>query len=428
MKIRIIYPRFERFLEAYPELGELPPVIGMWKYKMPPALGSQILATMTPEDVDWAIIDENLTPIDYDMDVDLVAISFFTPQAESAYAIGDRFRARGVPVVMGGMHPSMIPADVRAHCDSVCIGEAEGTWLGILEDAKNGELKPIYTPSMPDPKDWIIPRKDLFDFERDYDWHASLVQVARGCPRPCPYCNIPGIYGRDVRLRDPVDVAAEIAALSGREFYLTDDVVMLTSKRITKYANELFAAIAATGTVRMFLTSSLVFNVREPFLDLLAAAGTRSLYFTFGFDPVSRGVYGGNREMMAIAESIARRVEERGIRFYAAFGVGFDEDGPDVFDHILEYCARAGIVTAEFFIATPFPNTPLWAQLKGENRLFHTRWREYNGAHVVFQPKQMSPDQLVEGFLRMWKTFWGGMDVERSLSCFEHRRGPSPPH
>ena len=425
MRVRIIYPRFERFLEAYPELGELPPVIGMWKYKMPPALGSQILATMMPDGIDWKIIDANVQAIDYDEEVDLVAISFFTPQAQSAYAIGDEFRARGVPVVMGGMHPSMIPDDVLAHCDSVCIGEAEGTWLTILEDARAGRLRPQYGPSTPPPEQWVRPRTDLFDLKRDYDWYAALVQAVRGCPRPCPYCNIPWIYGRDVRMRTPEDVADEIRALGDRELYLTDDVVMLTSKRITKYANELFGAIAQNGGARLFLTSSLVFNMREPFLDLLAAAGTRSLYITFGFDPISRGIYAGDREMMAVGQAIVERVQERGIRFYAAFGIGFDEDGPEIVDNILEFCARSKIITAEFFLATPFPNTPMWVQLQSEKRILHSRWGEYNGAHVVFQPARMTPDELVDAFLRLWKTFWADADVEKSLSCFQHRRGLS---
>jgi hypothetical protein len=196
MKVHIVYPRFERFLEAYPLLGELPPVVGMWKYKMPPALGPQILATMCPPDVEWKIVDENLGDVDDDDECDLAAISFFTPQASNAYALGDRYRARGIPVVMGGMHPSMIPEDVVSHCDAVCIGEAEGTWLQILSDARAGALKPRYSGVLPPASAWVKPKQDLFAIERDYDWHASLVQVARGCP-PFPTATSP--YLRDER-------------------------------------------------------------------------------------------------------------------------------------------------------------------------------------------------------------------------------------
>lgn len=427
MKVLIVYPYFERYLEAHPVLGELPPVVGMWKYKMPPALGPQILATMMPEDIEWRIHDANVRPIDYDEPLDLVAISFFTPQATSAYLIGDRFRERGVPVVMGGMHPSAAPNDAAAHCDAVCIGEAEGTWPTILEDARRGKLKPRYGPSRPEPADWVRPRRDLFDAERDYDWYAGLVQAMRGCPRPCPYCNIPWIYGREVRMRDPLDVAAEIHELSDRELYLTDDVVMMTNRKIRRYADELFGAIAANGGARLFLTSSLVFNARDSFLDLLRAAGTRSLYYTFGFEPISRGIYAGDRAMTDHGVDIAKRVQDRGIRFYAAFGLGFDEDEPGIADRILEFCHRAGVITAEFFIVTPFPNTPLYRQLSREERLLHHDWARYNGAHVVFQPKHFTPDELTETFVSLWREFWADKDVDRSLSSFQYRRGaPSP--
>ncbi len=427
MKVLIVYPRFERYLEAYPELGEIPPVVGMWKYKMPPALGPQILATMLPADVEWRIHDANLRPVDFDEPFDLVAISFFTPQASSAYRIGDRFRERGVPVVMGGMHPSMVPTDAAPHADAVCIGEAEGTWLEIVEDARRGALKPLYGPSRPPPSAWVRPRRDLFDAERDYDWFAGLVQAMRGCPRPCPYCNIPGIYGRDVRMRDPEDVAREIRELSGRELYLTDDVVMMMSRKIRCYADELFGAIARDGGARLFLTSSLIFNARDTFLDLLAAAGTRSLYYTFGFEPISRGIYEGDRALTARGVDIARRVQDRGIRFYGAFGLGFDDDDPATADRILEFCHQAGVVTAEFFIVTPFPSTPLYRQLDLEGRLLHRDWQRYNGAHVVFQPRHFTPDALVETFLGLWRDFWRDQDVDESLSCFQYRSGaPSP--
>ncbi|NCQ61206.1 MAG: hypothetical protein GW913_11145, partial [Myxococcales bacterium] len=111
MKVRLIYPRFERFLEAYPELADVPSIAGLWEFKMPPALGVPMLASMMPDDIEWAATDENVTPIDYDEDVDLVALSFFTPQASSAFEVADRFRARGVTVVMGGMHTTLNPDD-----------------------------------------------------------------------------------------------------------------------------------------------------------------------------------------------------------------------------------------------------------------------------------------------------------------------------
>lgn len=431
MKVRLIYPRFQKFRDAHPELAELPAIAGLWKYRMPPALGLRILATLMPDDVEWGLTDANVQRVDFDEDVDLVAISCFTPQAESAYEIADTFRARGVPVVLGGMHPSIYPEDAQPHCDALCAGEAEEIWPVILDDARRGRLQPLYTPSMTAPAKWVRPVRGLFEAREHYDWNATLVQVARGCPRACPYCNIPVLQGDMLRFRPIDDVVDEISGLTGRDFYLTEDVLMFKAASVTSYTSELFRRIAEHDA-RMFLTSTLVFNHQPAFLDLMAKAGTRCVYTTFGFDPISRGVYDGNPKYADRARMLIDRIQERGMRFYGAFGFGFDEDDPGVFDRVLRFCEDASIMTAEFFIATPFPNTPLFHQLRREDRLFHTRWSEYNCANVVFQPKQMTPEQLHDGFVSTWRAFYEDRDMEMSLDCFTHVRPtyaapPEPP-
>jgi len=417
MKVRLIYPRFARFRDTHPELETLPQVAGLWKYRMPPALGLQILATLMPDDIEWEVTDANLDPIDYDEDVDLVGISFFTPQAESAYEIGDEYRKRGVKVVMGGMHPSIIPEDAEPHCDSVCVGEAETVWTTILEDARKGQLRRRYGPEVPPPSAWVRPTRSIFERPGVYDWHAALVQVVRGCPRTCTYCNLPGLQGHNLRFRPVDDVVVDIEQLQGREFYITEDVIMFKTRAVERYATELFTRLAELDQ-RIFLTSALVLNHRPQFLDLLARAGTQCLYMTTGFDPLSEALYRGDARATQKSIDLVRRIEDHGIRYFGAFGVGFDNDDPGVFDRILEFCEKAGIVTSEFFIATLFPNTPMWHQLKAENRLLHTRWGEYNCAHVVHKPAQMTEQQLMDGFLRMWREFYADVPVEDALSCF----------
>lgn len=419
MRIRFIYPRFERYMEAYPDLGLIPSVAGLWKYRMPPALGVQILATITPPEFEWAITDANVEPVHYDEDADLFAISFFTPQAESAYAIADALRLRGKTVVMGGMHPSVFPEDAIPHCDSVCVGEGERAWLRILDDLRAGALRPRYDGEPTPPEEWVTPLPDLFPKVDGYDWNAQLVQVARGCPRTCDYCNLPILQSHGLRFRPVEQVMENVRQLRGKDFYITEDVVMMQSRAIARYADELFTAIA-NENANIFITSSLAFRNTPQFLELLARAGARSLYVTTGFDPISRGVYDGDPALTRKAIEIAKRIESFGIRFFGAFGLGFDEDSPEVFDRVLAFCDAAGIVTAEFFIVAPFPNTPMWKQLTSEGRIHHRRWTEYNGGHVVFRPKQMTEDQLVAGFHRCWRDFYSGVDVDRALSCFQH--------
>ncbi len=411
MKIRFIYPRFHRFLDTYPELSKFPAIAGVWRFTMPPALGLRILAALTPADVEWALTDENVEPVDYDEEVDLVAISFFTPQASSAYEVARRFRARGVSVVMGGMHPSMAPDDAKPHCDSLCVGEAEEIWPRMLEDFRAGRLRPVYGPEYPDPSTWVRPKQGLFGNSGRYDWPASLLQVARGCPHHCPYCNIPCIQGRRVRFRDVDAVLEEAEALQGEEFYITEDVIMFQARSVMDYTERLFTALAELRDLRIFLTSALPFNSRPEFLELLARGGVASLYLTFGFDHISEGINRGDAGAVRESKEIVDRIRDSGIEVHGAFAVGFDQDDGGVFDRVLDFCSTIEMNRAEFFIATPFPNTPLWHQLQGEGRILHTDWSRYNTASAVFRPKQMTPEELTRGYLRMWTEYYGVDDA-----------------
>lgn len=417
MRVRMIYPRFARFRESHPELDSLPQAAGLWKYRMPPALGLQILAALTPEWVDFEVSDANVDPIDYDEKLDLVAISFFTPQAESAHEIADEYRARGVKVILGGMHPSAIPEDSAPHCDSLCVGEAETLWVKILEDARDGCLRPRYGPATTPASEFVTPMRSVFDRPGTYDWQAALVQVIRGCPRACPYCNLPMLQGRELRFRPVDDVIADVTELSGREFYITEDAIMFRNKAVKRYATELFSRMEDLD-VRIFLTSAFVLNHKPAFLDLLRRAGTQCIYMTTGFDAISEMLYRGDPVATRAAVDIVKRIQDHGIRYFGAFGVGFDDDDPAIFDRILRFCEDAEIVTSEFFIAPPFPNTPMWHQLKAEGRILHTRWTEYNCANVVHQPAKMTVEELHDGFLRLWDEFYRRVTIEDSLSCF----------
>ena len=236
MKVKFIYPKFEKFLETYPELAEFPHIAATWAYTMPPAMGIPILAGLTPKDISWHVQDQNIEDINFDDDSDLIAISFFTPQSGYAYELGDEFMRRGKTVVMGGMHPSMIPEDAKKHSHSVCVGEGDLVWKDILNDFKNGNLKEYYRPVyFPEDDKISSPLVGIFDVEDKYDWHASLLSITRGCPFNCSWCNIPIYQGGRTRFR-PMDVVVEdMRRLSGKEFYVTDDMIMLKRKDIKDY-------------------------------------------------------------------------------------------------------------------------------------------------------------------------------------------------
>ncbi len=422
MKVTFIYPKFDKYLETYPELAEFPAIAATWSFRMPPAMGIPILVGLLPPDVEWRVVDENITPIDYDDDADLIAISYFTPQATYAYAIGDEFLRRGKTVLVGGMHPSMIPDDAAPHCTSLCIGEADVLFPAIIDDFRNGRLRPVYRAEHPPrPHEIATPQPGVFDMQETYDWYASLLSVTRGCPFGCDWCNVPLYQGNRTRLRPIDSVVNDISALSGQEFYITDDMVMLNRPRIQRYMMELCERIRDFD-VRMFLSCSPAMNTDATFLDAIAAAGAKSMYTVFASDPFSQRFYGRHERVWQHTLDLVKMLEDRGIRFFASFGLGFDCTFEDQFDLILEFCGRAHVKTAEFFIATPFPNTPFWHTVAGEQRFIGPRdWRRYNCANVVFRPKHLSEQRLLDGFIHLWKEFFGTVNHEESLASFRQR-------
>lgn len=421
MKITFIYPKFDKFLETYPELAEMPAIAATWTFRMPPALAIPILINILPEEVEWRVIDENIEEVDFDDDADLFAISFFTPQAAYAYAIGDELRARGKKVIMGGMHPSMIPDDCAPHCDSVCIGEADLLWPRIIRDAANGALIPVYrNEKPPEPHEIVSAKKGIFDIESKYDWHASLVSITRGCPFGCDWCNVPIYQGNRIRLRPMEHVVKEIRELSGREFYITDDMIMLNRPRIQRYMMELCEKVRDFN-VGMFFSCSPAMNTDPVYIDAIAAAGAKSMYTVFASDPISRRFFARHKGIWQRTTDLVHMLEDRGIRFFGSFGVGFDSCRADQFDLILEFCEKAQVKTAEFFIATPFPNTPFWHRVRNEDRLLTSDWKKYNCANVVFRPKATSPEELRDGFIRLWKEFFSRNNLELAHNTFNQK-------
>ncbi len=183
MKIVLVYPRFEKFLKNNPDLdtGLIDYFLG--DFTTPPSLGIPILASLTPEEHELVLIDDNNgDQIDYSIDVDLVGINCFTPQATRAFEIADGFRAQGKKVIMGGFFPSFMVDECLKHADSVNVGECEPTWNQILTDAAAGQLKKIYKGGCSfDLSKMKIPKRDIFYCKESYDWDEDLVQVTRGC-------------------------------------------------------------------------------------------------------------------------------------------------------------------------------------------------------------------------------------------------------
>ena len=407
MKIIFVYPRFEKFLKNNPELDRGLVDYFLGNFTTPPSLGIPILASLTPPEFDVELIDDNNgDPVPYREAIDLVAINCFTPQATRAFEIADGFRARGTKVIMGGFFPSFMAEECLKHADSVNIGEGEPTWPVILEDLKKGALKKIYKGGQSfDLSKMKTPRRDIFYEKKSYDWDEDLVQLTRGCLYNCAMCSIPAHMGGKIRFRPIERVVEEIRGLKFENVYLADDTLFFPQRKTMDYAAALLTALAPLNK-KYFVSSTMALNSDPAFLDLMARAGVKNFYCTLNVDPISiKALAGDVREQKRLSD-LVKMLKDRDINFFASCALGREWDEKGVSKRIVEMLSMADIHTAEFFIFTPYPGSVHWDRLIRQNRIIDMTWSHYNGAHVVFKPLLLSPQELYEEFIAVWNGFY----------------------
>ncbi len=407
MKITFVYPRFQKFLHNNPELDKSLVDYFIGDFTTPPSLGIPILAALTPPDIEIQLIDDNNgDPIDYDAPTDLVAINCFTPQATRAFEIGDGFRAAGKKVIMGGFFPSFMVDECLKHADSVNVGEGEPTWQRIVEDARSGSLEKVYKGGCRfDMAKMPIPRRDIFYDKETYDWDEDLVQITRGCMYTCAMCAIPAHMGQRMRYR-PIDhVVEELKQLKYENVYLADDSLFFPHRRIAEYSKKLLKALIPLNK-KYFVSSTVALNTDKEFLDLMAEAGVKNFYCTMNVDPISIKALQGDKAAQQQIIDLVCLMEDREIQFFGSCALGRDWDDEGIADSILELFRRAQIRTSEFFLFTPYPGSVHWDRMERQGRITDKNWYKYNGAHVVFEPMNMSQDKLYGQFIKVWNEFF----------------------
>ena len=412
MRVRFVYPRFARHAESHPELRAYVPCN---EYVGPPSLGIASLAAVTPASWDLDFRDDRLEDIGLDDEVDLVAISCFTPSGKRALEIADAFRARGRRVVMGGIFPTMLPDEAAAHADTIVLGEGEAVWPELLHDAAAGTLKPRYIQREPvDLATLPLPRVDLYMEKegRDFAPDDYPVQVSRGCPLSCSACVIPATAGRRTRHLPLEKILTQIDALAARVKLasLTEDTSFFMGTGARRFG-ELLDALAQRGKPASVsyvgISMPMILATPESTFRRMHDAGIRMFYLVGGFDPITQGAFTG-KDQRAEDRAIAavRRSFDLGIEPYTSFLVGNDDDDEGTFDRMLAFANATGIRKAEFAILTPYPGTPIWRRFLDERRILTFDWSRYNDANVVFRPKQLTPERLLEGYLYLWREFY----------------------
>jgi radical SAM superfamily enzyme YgiQ (UPF0313 family) len=397
-KILIIMPRWSE--------GSLWGVMGI-KF---PYLSLTTLAALTPPDIEVRITDENVEAIDFDSRPDLVAVSLLTPLAPRGYEIADRFRTRGVPVVVGGMHATMMPEEAEEHADAVVVGEGEILWPEVVADFIKGELKKYYLTDRRAPlASMALPRRDLL--RRGAYLFQNTLQTTRGCPNDCDFCSVTTFYGNTYRFRPVAEVLREIEALKGNLIFFVDDNIIGSRA----YAQELFEGLKPLKK-RWVSQATLNISREEKLLTLARDSGCLGLFV--GFESLSQEILNGlGKPFYRVAqyEAAIRRLHDYGIGIQGSFIFGNDNDPPDVFSRVVRFCNRNRLEAVLFSLLTPFPGTRIFHQLLKENRILHFDWEKYDMNHVVFRPRGMEPEALEKGFFEAYKQVYSGASLMKRL-------------
>lgn len=383
------------------------------------SLAFPILTALTPKEHEIELIEGDFDDINFDNGYDLVGITTVTRYAPLAYQIADEFRKRGAKVVLGGWHASVLSEEAKIYADSVVIGEAEEAWPIIIKDFENNNLKSFYNPTEPFPAE-KFPNPSIEIFPKRA---RSSVQATRGCPYKCEFCAINSFKFRDIFRMRPIDnVIKDIKSVPNRGFFFLDSSLTIN----TDYTKALFKEMKKLNT-RFYAYGNI--NVLAKDEELLKLSNEAGCYSWFvGLESVSQKSLENIRKKTNLVDdyiSAIRKIHDHGITVMGSFMFGFDEDTPEIFDDTVEAIDDWGIDLAEFHIVTPYPGTELHDRLKKEDRLLHKDWSKYNTANVVFQPKNMTPEELFNGTKSVAKRFYTYPKViKRSHKALETTKSP----
>lgn len=375
-----------------------------------PYLALTTLAALTPADVTVRLIDENAEDLDTQTKTDLAGISLMTPLAPRGYEIAAVYRQRGVPVVLGGIHATMMPEEAGAHADSVVVGEAERLWPQVVADARQGQLQPLYRENgyaplahLPTPRRELLKRKAYF--------FVNTVQTTRGCPFDCEFCSVTQFFGHTYRLRPVDEVEREIRNLEGRFVFFVDDNIVGDRG----YARDLFRRLIPYR-LKWASQASLTVGKDPELLDLAQRSGCMGLFI--GLESLSQKTLkemGKSFNRVDSYRDRIKRIHDHGIGIQGSFIFGSDGDSPAIFEDTVRFTEETRLDAALFSILTPFPGTRLYHKMRSEGRILSQDWSRYDMNHVVFQPRGMSSRQLQQGFHWAYRRLYSWPSIARRL-------------
>jgi len=398
-----------------------------------PSLGLLTIAGATPDDVELAYFEHgDVAPEQLaDEHFDLVVISTFTAQAPEAYAYADSCRERGMPVAIGGLHASVCPGEALEHADHVFAGEAEETWPEFVRDFASVQARHLYDSrrAVFDFAKSPLPRYDLLDPER---YNRITVQTTRSCPHRCAFC-ASGILLRGPYRKKPIELVERdldaISAIWPRPFIELADDNTFVDKRWSRRLVEAFVPYR----MKWFTETDITVADDPELLSALRASGCRQVLI--GLEALderavaSLGAASFKARRIAQYASAVERIQSQGVSVNGCFMLGADTHTPKTFQRVAQFADRVGLAEVQVTVLTPFPGTPLYAQLYEQGRLLRPRdWGSCTLFDVTFRPAQMSVRDLEEGMQQLFRDLYAPAKVKTRRRRFHAhvRRGRRP--
>ena len=365
-------------------------------------LAIAVLASLIPKDIEIEFFDDRIEALPEQFDTDLVAISVETFTARRAYQISTKIRSMGIPVVLGGIHPTAMPDEALNYCDSVVIGEAEGIWEEVIEDARYGRLKRKYSKEDKPPLKNIKFDREIF---KDKKYTPIIpVQFGRGCKNSCEFCSVHAFYGKGIRYRPIKEVVREIEELGAKNIFFVDDNIFI-DEDITERLLRALVPLKIRWT-----TQASIDVVQNPkLLELMKKSGCISLIIGFEtMDERNLKLMKKGVNMVNDYEYAIKALSDYGIMIYGTFIIGYDFDTTSTFDATYGFAMKNSLMLANFNPLIPMPGTRLYERFEQEGRLIYKKWwldSKYTYGDTVYTPKGMSPEELAKGCYKIRVNF-----------------------
>lgn len=383
-----------------------------------PSLGLLTVAGLTPPDVEVAYREFSELPEPGELEpFDLVAISSFTAQIDEAYALAGRYRAAGIPVVLGGLHVSLMPDEAARHADAIVLYGAEGAWPQLMHDFQRGHLRPVYIGQQNrvfEPPYYARPR---FDLLKGRPYNRVTVQTSRGCPLHCEFCAASLRITSSFQQKPVQRVVEEIRAAlewTDRPFFeLADDNTFVNKK----WGRQFLHAITPLG-IRWFTETDISIADDGELLDLLAVSGCRQILIGLESPEVSglEGIdpYNWKRKHFHRYLEAIDKIQSRGISVNGCFILGLDSHTTETFQQVRDFVKQSRLLEVQVTVQTPFPGTPLYHRLQRQHRLLQDRfWDRCTLFDVNFIPQNMTVEELESGMRWLFQEIYNEGEFNR---------------